>query len=85
MKPMASHLTKRKPVSMKGYCSKAETLAKQDWQERSVVMEMTEHNHNTVWRTLTSAMAVAVTDGHNMKNWTGKAFCLYDFMCCKTR
>lgn len=57
---------------MKGYCSKAETLAKQEWQERSVVMEMTEQNRNTVWRTLTSAVAVVVTDGHNMKNWTGK-------------
>lgn len=32
-------------------------------------MEMTEHNYNTVQRTLTYAAAVAVTDGHNMEKY----------------
>lgn len=77
--------TKRKPLQVTGYCSRAEILAKCDWQERSVVMEMTEHNHNTVRRTLTyAAAAVAVTDGHN-KGTIAVAFFLNDFMYCETR
>lgn len=54
MRAIASDHTKRKPLQVTGYCSKAETLVKCDWQERSVVMEMNKHNHNTVRRTLTS-------------------------------
>lgn len=70
MRATASGHTKRKPLQVAGYCSRAETLAKCDWQEKSVVMEMTEHNHNTVRRTLTyAAAAVAVTDGHNKGNY----------------
>lgn len=70
MRATASDHIKRKPLKVTGYCSRAETLAKCDWQERSVVMEKTEHNHNTVWRTLTYAAAtVAVIDGHNKGNY----------------
>lgn len=69
MRAMASDHTKRKTLPVTGYCSRAETLAKCDWQERSVVMDMIEHNHKTADNTDLCCWAVAVTDGHNKGNY----------------
>lgn len=81
MRAKASDHTKRKPLRVSGHCSKAETLAKCDWQERSVVMEMNEHNHNTVWRTLRLSLPLMDITWKT----TAVAFFLNDFIRCESR